>query len=244
MQLDLQGPVIHGAAREAFGGVPAAGVTLASNRHLYGSIDETAGLVLLPLVPNLEGRRFLGVPDDNRSVILPDVVSTVEGRGYAVSVKGVGARAPLYGQSPIDFAFESDFGGARDAIRPGALAGSRALSGEAWFGESPYGAQGEVPAAYALGITELAEGCSISGFYICPVFAVSEIPGEFTEAPRDRYWYRRYGGRFLQEQRLVPSNIRLYHQSQLTLGQAPAAVLHLFGVRAPEGGGAFIDRYI
>ncbi len=244
MEIRRRGPAIHGVAREPFIGVPAASVVPAANRAAYGAMDGTEGIVFVGEGTGARGRRFLGVPDDNRSAILPDVVTMIEGRGYALSVKGVGARAPLYGSSALDFAFRADFGPASDASGATSLAGARTLTNEAWFGESPYGAQGSVPGAYSLRATELAEGCRINGFYICPVLELDEIPADLLAGVSARYWYRRYSGPYLQEHRLVPSNVRLYHQSEVTLGQHTAAVLREFGVADAEALDAFVDAYI
>ena len=244
MDIPPKGPVFHYRSRESFVGVSAADVVYSSNRSTYGPPVDTEGLVLLPDGGAEGGKRFLGVPDDNRSAILPEVVASVAGRGYAVSVKGVGARTPLYGSTPLDFAFDSDFIAPTQPAVPAKLAGSRMMTAESWFGESPYGAQGAVPGSHAISVTELAEGCSINGFHICPVFALSEIPADSLHRASSRFWYRRHRGKFLQEQRLVPSNIRLYHQSEMTLGQHPNQVLKLFGIDSHEALDAFIDRYI
>jgi len=244
MGSDASRPVFHGSSREPFVGVPAASVVPSGNRSAYGPLDGTDGLVFLHEEAGVQGRRVLGIPDNNRSVILPEFATTIGGRGYALSVKGVGARAPLYGSSPLDFAFKADFGPAPsvDQVRP--MAGARLYTSEAWFGESPYGAQGPVPGSYSLRATELAEGCSINGFHICPVLELVEIPLDRLPGLSSRYWYRRYSGPYLQEHRLVPSNVRLYHQSEVTLGQNPAAVLREFGVATAERMDAFIDAYI
>ena len=58
------------------------------------------------------------------------------------------------------------------------------------------------------------------------------------------FWYRRYTGKYFQEIRLVPSNIRMYHQSELTLGQAAAGVLKSFAITTYEDLDSFIDKYI
>jgi hypothetical protein len=64
------------------------------------------------------------------------------------------------------------------------------------------------------------------------------------EDARGRYWYRRQPGAFLQEQRLVPSNVRLYHEAVFTLGTSSFKVLEAFGVRTPEAADRFIENYI
>src|SRR3990172_201778 len=192
-----------------------------------------------PPVPPAEA--WSGVRDGNRSVILPDATVEIDGRAYAVSAKGVGARPPLYGDSPLEFMFRSDY--AADPAGVG-LAGGRQVTSEPWFGESPYGAQGELPATYSLMITGFSERCQINGFFLCPVIEVNELPASVSEEAGRRYWYRQYRGAFLQEQRLVPSNVRIYHESEFPLGPSPALVLDALGVRTPETADDFIENYI
>jgi len=63
---------------------------------------------------------------------------------------------------------------------------------------------------------------------------------------RERYWYRRLdgGGPFYQQLRLMPSNVRLYHESESTLGRSTAAMLDAFGVGDGEALDEFIDNYL
>jgi len=76
------------------------------------------------------------------------------------------------------------------------------------------------------------------------VIEVNELPEEIRAEAHRRYWYRRNRGTYLQEQRLVPSNVRVYHEAEWTLGQSPEAVLRAFGVLTPAEADAFIERYI
>jgi hypothetical protein len=235
-------PVILGPREELLAAVAAASTRRPENPNLYPRAAELTGQVLLAGDAAPSAWQWKGVRDGNRSVILPEVVVDVAGTPYALSVKGIGARPPLYGDSPIDFAFQSDFGGGRPLS--GALAGARQITSEPWFGESPYGAQGELPASYSLMITGFSVDCQINGFYICPVIEVNEFPEAVRVGALSRYWYRRYEGAFLQEQRLVPSNIRIYHEAELTLGTSPSLVLEAVGVRTPEAADDFIENYI
>lgn len=242
MQQVKEGPVILGQREELLWSAPAASTRRPSNADQYPRASELTGQVLLPAELAPSGRQWKGVRDGNRSVILPDVFVDVAGTPYALSVKGIGARPPLYGDSPIEFAFKSDYGGGRSL--EGALAGARQITSEPWFGESPYGAQGELPASYSLMVTGFSEACQINGFYICPVIEVNELPEAVRVGARARYWYRRYEGAFLQEQRLVPSNVRIYHEAEMTLGTSPSLVLDALGVRTPEAADDFIHNYI
>lgn len=72
-----------------------------------------------------------GIPDDNRSMVFPDITTEIDGRGYALSIKGLGARTPLYGSSPADICSFGKTCGQSNA---------RELTNELWFGEAPYGA--------------------------------------------------------------------------------------------------------
>jgi hypothetical protein len=93
-------------------------------------------------------------------------------------------------------------------------------------------------------VTEMSEAGAINGFHICPTVEVNEVPRANLGPAAGEFWYRRHAGPFLQELRLMPSNVRLYHESTLTLGQDPAGALAAFGVSTLEEADAFIDRYI
>jgi hypothetical protein len=185
------------------------------------------GLALLPsaLVPSgSDHPRFRAVPDGNRAAILPDVHVVVDGRTFFASVKGVGALAPLYGASPID---------------DGPItAAPRAFYGESWMGEAPYGGQGEAGARFAIEVTDMA----IEGFAVCPVTDVVAIPEQ--AMAKDRFWYRRHRGAVLQEHRLVPSDVRLFHSSLRALGRDTAGALAALGVSDVRALDAFLDRYL
>ncbi|MEW5760336.1 MAG: hypothetical protein AB1779_06190 [Candidatus Thermoplasmatota archaeon] len=228
-------PVIVGSEREEVSAVKSKNSRVPKN-FLHACKNPLSGLVLMPPKKNCKEELLSGIPDNNRCMIFPDIVTQIDGRGYALAVKGVGAKTPLYGSSPLDFAFPRNFGEEKNG-----LIDARKITNELWFGESPYGAQGEICADYSLKITELANGCNINGFYICPVIEVNEFPEETKDKT---YWYRRYLGQYLQEQRLMPSNIRLYHQSELTLGRNTAEVLNLFNITTADELDGFIDNYI
>lgn len=174
------------------------------------------------LAPAADGP-LRGVPDGNRTLILPDVTVDLGGRRWFVSVKGVGALTPMYGE-----------------LLDGPEA--RAFLGEAWYGEAPWGGQGEGNAARGLEVTGLAGGAAWNGFHLCPVVQVVEVPDALVR--RDDWWYRRFRGPVLQEHRLVPSDVRLFHASPRTLGQSPDEVLATFGVASPSDADAFLDRLL
>jgi hypothetical protein len=184
-----------------------------------------------------EGAGIAAIADGNRSAVLAEPRVVFAGREWLVGVKGVGAASPLYGATPIDDVLGDDFAGDGGEPLP-----PRAIAGEAWMGESPYGGQGEIGAAQALEVTALAAAGSIEGVHVCPVACVHELPE--TEVRRDVFWYRRHRGPVLQEVRLVPSDVRLFHSSGRALAKDPEGVLEELGVEGVPALDAFVDRFV
>jgi hypothetical protein len=166
----------------------------------------------------------------NRSAVLPDVRAVIGDREWMLSVKGVGAASLPYGALPID-----------DELAMGEPVG-RAIAAESWMGEAPYGAQGSIGAAQALEVTALADtDATIGGASICPVIAIVTVPEEHV---RDVFWYRRHRGPYLQEHRLVPSDVRLYHGTGVALGRDPEEALRALGVDDEGAIDAFAERFL
>lgn len=164
--------------------------------------------------------RFHALADGNRAAILPDLRVEHAGRSWLVSVKGVGALMPLFGDE----------------------AGPRRVHGESWMGEAPFGAQGQSGAATAIEITSLWLAGGLGGAAICPVTSVVAIPERAID--RASFWYRRHRGPVLAEQRLVPSDVRVFHGGARTLGRDPHGALDALGVRDVAALDAFVDRYL
>ncbi len=204
-----------GPARERMMTVPA--------RAERGPIELALSLDERAVVP---GRGELrAIADGNRSVVLPDVRALYAGREWMLSVKGAGASTPAYDAFPID-----------------ELAG-RVIAGEAWMGDAPYGGQGLAGARDALAITALADdAATIEGVCICPVVRVVEVPEAHVR--RDCFWYRRWRGPVLQEHRLVPSDVRLFHGSEAALGRDAERALTALGVGDVPSLDAFVERYL
>lgn len=170
-----------------------------------------------------------GEPDGNRALVLgaPEV-DAPDGGGarWRISVKGVGAWAPMFHDPPGD------------------TAGSgRLLHAEAWFGESPWGAQGEAPALNGLAVSDEAGGVALAGMPICPVWQVVRLP-ESIVAGAAPARYRAYRGGWWQEHRLVPSTVRLFHHGAQVLEDGALAALSALGVADVGALDAFIDRLI
>jgi hypothetical protein len=176
------------------------------------------------------------LPDGNRGAILVEATCTFAGRAWCVAIKGVGGRAPMYGNTPIGFAHGHDFEGTLHAAPL-----IHAITRESWMGESPYGGQGIENALHALALTRLAQTGVFEPAQFCPVFAVIEIPEAHVQRALH---YRAYEGRIVQEHRLVPSTVRLYHQSAIALGRDCAHALSVLGVSTLPALELFLDRFI
>ncbi|MGE0790321.1 MAG: hypothetical protein AB7S26_31890 [Sandaracinaceae bacterium] len=183
------------------------------------------------------GGAHVAVSDGNRTATLIGPTVRFADRDWHVAIKGVGATANLYGATPVDDVFGHELG-TEDGLLPRTM-----VTGESWMGESPYGAQGEESARHGLRVTALGGAdASIGGARIAPIAAVMEIPEERVRA--DVYWYRRHRGPVLQELRLVPSDVRLFHSDARALGREPLAVLDAFGVRDVGALDELIHRYL
>jgi len=178
------------------------------------------------------------IPDGNRGAILTGSRVTYRGRDWHVGIKGVGGRAPMYGNSPAGFTHLHEFSGALEET-PRSL--MHAITRESWMGEAPYGGQGIENALHAIALTRLAETGVFAPAEFCPVLAVIEIPDEHIA---QALHYRAYTGRIVQEHRLVPSTVRLYHQSATALGRDCAHALHVLGVSTLAQLELFLDRFI
>ena len=78
----------------------------------------------------------------------------------------------------------------------------------------------------------------------CPVIEINEIPNDNISKNSIAFWFKKSTNQFYQEKRLVPSNIRLFHQSDLTFGQSPDLVLSKFSINDHIDLENFIQNYI
>lgn len=191
----------------------------------------TALTGLLDAAP-AEVARF--VEDDNRGAILPDPVATLDGTEFFLSIKGVGSTIDPYSWRALDRAYAaelSDLPAVQDRLRRApADASDRIISGEVWLRGSPYGGQGIDHARTALHVSERADLTSLGGFRIAPVVKICYFPEALEEQLRSIHWYRKYEGRFVQEVRLVPSNVRVYFHGKTTVGHDIRHLFDLFAI--------------
>ncbi len=186
-----------------------------------------------------------GVRDDNRSALLPMCRWVIRDREFIAAVKGCGAATDAYENVPLTATRAKAI--CRDRALLGALAledgaASGFITGERWFGNTPYGAQAPDNAAIGLLTSLRSDGDAIAGFHVCPVVSVVRIPDEFAAIASRFFWYRRYEGAYWQEIRLMPSNVRVYFHSPLTFGVDTARVLAMFGIESFEDAERFLEN--
>jgi hypothetical protein len=185
------------------------------------------------------------IRDDNRSALLTDQRHVVRDTEYFVSVKGCGAEFDAYQHTKLTPSV------LRAICRDPQLASRLSMSqnghsgfvtGERWFGNTPYGAQAPDNAMIALLASLRADGNEIAGFHVCPIVALVRLPDVLSDMASKFYWYRKYEGAYWQEIRLMPSNVRLYFQSPVTFGANTPEAFSLFGLSSFEACEAFIER--
>jgi len=203
-----------------------------------------------PMVPLLDEppvaeRAF--IEDDNRSAIDPVPAATLDGQPFFLSVKGVGSAVDPFAHRPLDgpgIRELTDDPETRARVDgPSSTAGG-VITGELWLRGSPYGGQGLPHALTALRISERADLTDLRGFRIAPVVKIAFLPTELESRLRSLYWYRRYRDRFVQELRLVPSNVRFYFQGRRTVGNDVAHVFDLFGIDTPGRAHQFLTNFV
>jgi hypothetical protein len=175
----------------------------------------------------------LFVEDDNRSAVDPAPAATLDGQPFYLSVKGVGSTIDPFGHRPLDrpraLELSEDPETRRRLLGPPDGAGGL-ITGELWLRGAPYGGQGLPHALTALRVAERADLTDLNGFRLAPVVKVAFLPTELEKRLRSIYWYRKYRDRFVQELRLVPSNVRFYFHGRKTLGSDVAHVFDLFRI--------------
>jgi hypothetical protein len=120
----------------------------------------------------------------------------------------------------------------------------RYLTGELWLRGSPYGGQGFEHAATSMRVSEMADLTSIHGFRFAPVVKIVFLPENLEREIKKIFWYRRFGGKMVQEIRLVPSNVRIYFHSGSTVGGNIGSVFHLFGIDSNDKALEFLKNFV
>ena len=227
------------------------GIEVVGNPQLeHAWSDGLAGAYVPEVMARLAGLtptdRVEGTRDDNRSAILPHRRLVLRGREYVACVKGCGAAADAFDHAPLTAARLRTI--CHDPRLQAALSAERAdggfITGERWFGNSPYGAQAPDNALLALLTSLRADGNGIAGLPVCPVIAAVRLPDAIGRVASRFYWYRRYEGAYWQEVRLLPSNVRLYFHSPVTFGVDTPEAFALFDLTSFETAEAFLENLV
>jgi hypothetical protein len=214
------------------------------NNPRFENLDLSAldRFYLAPALTGLVDRDPVATPgfleDDNRGAVSPEPVATLDGTEFFLSVKGVGSTVDPYARRPLDSAAALELtedAGVRERLTHPRVArvpgeADRVITGELWLRGSPYGGQGLEHAEIALRVAVRADLTSVNGFRIAPIVKIARLPFEHAESLRTFHWYRRYRGHFVQEIRLVPSNVRIYFHARHTVGNDVRSVFDLFGL--------------
>lgn len=225
-------------------------VTVVGNRQWEDAwTDSVRGAYLPSLLWRLAGRppgeTIDALRDDNRSCLLPTRTVTVGDTEYFLSVKGCGAEYDAF--RPVKLSPNALRTICHDPALAARLeaeptADTPFVVGERWWGYAPYGGQAGDSALLGVLASSRADRNQIAGFHICPVIAAVRLPDAVAEVASKFYWYRRYDGAYWQEIRLMPSNVRLYFHSPVTLGLDSGRVFSLFELDGFERCEAFLER--
>jgi hypothetical protein len=203
-------------------------------RNVLTGLEERI-VVPMGLSTNAQGtaKKLDVIPDGNRGAVIPDIEIELWDRTFLVGIKGTGARIPMYGD------------GAKD-ITGTELSQEPFFASESWFGENPWGAMSQRGCIEDKRITELTGPGDIGGFYICPMVRATPLPEWLMKKAQSRFWYKRLDrpGPYYQQTRLMPSDVRLFYQSDVALGRKTPGVMDTFGISDPEDLDGFIENYI
>jgi len=215
--------------------------SIPENRELnpqFKSLEKWVKLYLGPAtaeIHKLTEVSHSAIKDENRNAIIPNLNVSFNDRLFYLSVKGCGAYEDMFLGGPLTPSKLKD--SCRDSQLYTQLdnlsTGLGFIMGESWMGESPYGAQGKINAFDELNYSMIASKDSINGAHLCPVIGVVQLPDEIEQLARKFFWFRTYHDHFFQVIRLIPSNIRLFFESNYVIAN-PASIFSLFEADTAE----------
>jgi hypothetical protein len=169
--------------------------------------------------------------DDNRGAVSTLPSLKMDSTDFYLSVKGIGSTTnpfshQLLGKTEICNLLKDSR--LKDRIVNFEDRAPRYVTGELWLRGSPYGGQGLEHATTSMRASEMADLTSVHGFRVAPLVKIVFLPQELENQIKKIYWYRRFGGRMVQETRLVPSNVRVYFHSGSTVGGNISSIFDLF----------------
>jgi len=185
--------------------------------------------------------------DDNRGAVSTLPSLKMDGTDFFLSVKGIGSTTnpfshQLLGKAEICNLLKDSR--LKDRIVNSEGKAPRYLTGELWLRGSPYGGQGLQHATTSMRVSEMADLTSIHGFRVAPLVKIVFLPDGLENEIKKIYWYRRFGGRMVQETRLVPSNVRIYFHSGSTVGGNIRSIFDLFGIDENDKALEFLKNFV
>ncbi len=185
--------------------------------------------------------------DDNRGAVSTSPSLKMDGIDFYLSVKGIGSTTnpfshQLLGKAEICNLLKDPR--LKDRIVNSKGEAPRYITGELWLRGSPYGGQGLEHATTSMRVSEMADLTSIHGFRVAPLVKIAFLPEDLENEIKKVYWYRRFGGRMVQETRLVPSNVRIYFHSGSTIGGNIRSVFDLFGIDENDKALEFLKNFV
>jgi hypothetical protein len=187
------------------------------------------------------------IVDDNRGAVSVVPCLKMDGTDFYLSVKGIGSTTnpfshQLLGKAEIcSLLTDSKL---KDRIVNSGEMAPRYITGELWLRGSPYGGQGLEHATTSMRVSEMADLTSIRGFRVAPLVKIVFLPEGLENEVKKIHWYRRFGGRMVQETRLVPSNVRIYFHSNSTVGGNISSIFDLFGVDENDKALEFLKNFV
>jgi hypothetical protein len=187
------------------------------------------------------------IVDDNRGAVATSPSLTIDGTDFYFSVKGIGSTTNPFSRQLLSkgemcsLLTDPEL---KDRIMNSKEVSPRYLTAELWQRYSPYGGQGLEHASYSMRASEMDDLTSIHGFRIAPLVKIVFLPEDLENKIKQLYWYRRFGGRIVQETRLVPSNVRVYFHSGITVGGTVSSVFELFEIDDNDKALAFLKNFV
>ena len=188
------------------------------------------------------------IADDNRGAVSTSPSLEIDGTGFYLSVKGIGSTTNPFSRQLLGKAEVCSL--LRDSKLNARIANSqqerapRYITAELWQRFSPYGGQGLKHALFSMRAAEMADVTSIHGFRVAPLVKIVFLPQDLESEIKKLYWYRRFGGRIVQETRLVPSNVRVYFHSGSTLGGCVGSIFDQFGIDGNDKAIGFLKNFV
>ncbi|MCL5068110.1 MAG: hypothetical protein M1368_07140 [Thaumarchaeota archaeon] len=187
------------------------------------------------------------IVDDNRGAISTSPSLKMDGTDFYLSIKGIGSTTNPFSHQLLwkpeicNLLKDSRL---KDRIVNSEASAPRYITGELWLRGSPYGGQGLQHATTSMRVSEMADLTSIHGFRVAPLVKIVFLPESLENQIKKIYWYRRFGGRIVQEIRLVPSNVRIYFHSGSTVGGNVGSIFDLFGIDTNDKALEFLKNFI